>query len=196
MQIQVQFFEGEIKDCALPHVHKGGIYEFPLEALTDSPDIERLQKGKVGIGRWIEPATYEVVCRIIRSNDGYLLADCGIIFKIDYYGPRTTLTEGELLKCPLRFSADGFLYYTHELKRPDCVPAIYRWRVDKIERLDMVNDETGMEIAIPYEIDHTNQDYDDENIDILTLTLLDAEPQKERSIKSLLSEQAINYLSN
>lgn len=194
MQLKAEFYEMNIVDGTFPHMQKGGIYELPLSGSAEIPKLERLAAGEVGILNCVEGPRYETICSVnltLELGIEYLMfADCGFIFNLTQDGVNMRLKKGDLVKGAFYFSVDGLTvcdmgnYYLPKF--------YYRWRLDKIERLTMVQERPDvMEKVTISEIQTTEEDCNYENIDHLTLTLLDPLPKVRIGDKTLLTEKEI-----
>ena len=192
MQLTTEFYEMEIIDGLFPHMQKGGIYELPLAGSAELPKLERLSAGEVGILNCLEIPTYETICRVnltMQLGIEYLMyGDCGFIFSVRADGIEMHLEKGELVKGAFCFTVDGLTvcdmgnYYIPKF--------YYRWRLDKIERLTMVQERPDvMETVTISEIDTTEEDCNEENIDHLTLTLLDPIPKVRIGDNTLITSK-------
>lgn len=192
MQLIAEFYEMDIVSGTFPHMQKGGIYELPLCGSTEIPKLERLPAGEVGILNRLEDPIYETICSInltMQLGIEYLMfGDCGFIFSLRPDGIDMPLKKGELVKGAFYFIVDGLKlcdmgnYYLPRF--------YYRWRVDKIERLTMVQERPDvMETVTISEIYTTEEDFNEENIDQLTLTLLDPMPELRIGDKTLRTKK-------
>ncbi|MGN6165358.1 MAG: hypothetical protein ACTHOF_12535 [Flavisolibacter sp.] len=173
-------------------MRKGGSYELPLYGSVEIPKLERLTEGKPGILHRVDESFYEAICNVhltLQLGTEYLMyGDCGFIFDMRPDGVEMYLQKGELVKGDFYFAVNGNSlcdmgnYYNPKF--------YYRWRVDKIERLTMVKESPDeMETVTMREIDTTREDCHEDNIDRLTLTLLNPVPTLGIGNKTLATQK-------